>query len=179
MDVKNILKQIKLNESLISLILGLLIVIIVGFLVIRYFRSGDTSSPEVPGESVNSQEVYIVKENDSLWTIAEAKYGSGYNWVDIKEENNLENPGVIEVGQELVIPQAQASQEAEAAEEEVVVESTETIDSDTYTVERGDNLWDISVRAYGDGYRWVEIAEENNLENPDIIHAGNVLEMPE
>ncbi|HUV71729.1 MAG TPA: LysM peptidoglycan-binding domain-containing protein [Clostridia bacterium] len=43
---------------------------------------------------------------------------------------------------------------------------------------KGDTLWDISVRAYQDGYRWVEIAEANNLSNPNIIHPGNALTIP-
>lgn len=47
-----------------------------------------------------------------------------------------------------------------------------------YTVVRGDSLWDISVKQYGNGYRWVEIAKLNKLANPSIIHAGNVLIMP-
>lgn len=48
----------------------------------------------------------------------------------------------------------------------------------TYTVVRGDNLWNISVRAYGTGFKWGEIAKANNLLNPRVIHAGNVLQIP-
>lgn len=43
---------------------------------------------------------------------------------------------------------------------------------------KGDHLWGIAVRAYGDGYKWVEIARENNLVNPNLIHPGNVLSLP-
>ena len=56
--------------------------------------------------------------------------------------------------------------------------SYESIEGNTYTVQKGDTLWDISVRAYGDGYRWVEIAEANNLANPDLIHSGNEFVLP-
>lgn len=52
------------------------------------------------------------------------------------------------------------------------------IDGTSYTVQKGDYLWDIAVRAYGDGYRWVDIARANNLSNPDIIHSGNVFAIP-
>lgn len=52
------------------------------------------------------------------------------------------------------------------------------ISGDSYTVVKGDNLWNIAVRAYGDGYKWVEIAKLNNLANPDIIHPGNVFKLP-
>jgi len=33
------------------------------------------------------------------------------------------------------------------------------ITSNTYTVVKGDFLWDIAIRTYGDGYRWVDIAK--------------------
>jgi len=47
-----------------------------------------------------------------------------------------------------------------------------------YTVVAGDSLWNIAVREYGDGYAWTKIATANNLINPDLIHAGNVLRLP-
>lgn len=48
----------------------------------------------------------------------------------------------------------------------------------SYTVKEGDTLWDISQRAYGDPYKWVEISNKNQLQNPDIIHKGNILQLP-
>ena len=50
--------------------------------------------------------------------------------------------------------------------------------TDQYTVQSGDSLWKIAVAQYNNGYKWVEIARANNLDNPDIIHAGNVLQLP-
>lgn len=47
-----------------------------------------------------------------------------------------------------------------------------------YVVKKGDDLWDIAVRAYADGYKWVDIARVNNLSNPDLIHPGNVFKIP-
>lgn len=52
------------------------------------------------------------------------------------------------------------------------------ISGTTYTIQRGDDLWNIAVRAYGDGYKWVEIARANNLEDPNIIHPSNQLKLP-
>jgi nucleoid-associated protein YgaU len=43
---------------------------------------------------------------------------------------------------------------------------------------KGDSLWKIAVRAYGDGYKWVSIAKANKLVNPNLIHSGNVLTLP-
>jgi nucleoid-associated protein YgaU len=47
-----------------------------------------------------------------------------------------------------------------------------------HTVAAGDNLWDISIKYYGTGYNWVLIASDNKLANPDLIHPGNVLNIP-
>ncbi len=48
----------------------------------------------------------------------------------------------------------------------------------TYTVLEGDHLWEIAVRAYGDGFRWSDIAKANNLSSPDAITVGMVLTIP-
>ena len=57
-------------------------------------------------------------------------------------------------------------------------EEAEAISGATYSVQKDDNLWNIAIRAYGDGYRWPEIAKENDLVNPGIIHSGNILTLP-
>jgi nucleoid-associated protein YgaU len=52
------------------------------------------------------------------------------------------------------------------------------ITGSSYTVVEGDNLWDIAVRRYGDGYRWVDIAKANSLSNPDLIYPGSKFALP-
>ena len=54
----------------------------------------------------------------------------------------------------------------------------EKITGNTYKIVPGDDLWQIAVRAYGDGYKWVDIAKANNLDNPDLIHSDNILTIP-
>jgi nucleoid-associated protein YgaU len=53
-----------------------------------------------------------------------------------------------------------------------------TISGASYTAQAGDTLWDIAVRAYGNGEKWTEIAKANNLTNPQIIHRGNSFTLP-
>ena len=55
-------------------------------------------------------------------------------------------------------------------------DSLTTVES--YTVERGDSLWKIAQKVYGDPYKWVELAKANKLVNPGLIHAGNVFTVP-
>ena len=47
-----------------------------------------------------------------------------------------------------------------------------------YTVQTGDTLYDISNRYYGTGIYFDDIAEYNNIDNPDDIKAGDVIKLP-
>jgi nucleoid-associated protein YgaU len=51
----------------------------------------------------------------------------------------------------------------------------------TYTVVAGDSLSKIARRFYGDAKLWKRIHEANRdqIENPDLIHPGQVLKVPE
>jgi len=208
--IKNLLKNLKLHESTVSTVLGFLVIVVVGLLVVNYFRNLDTNPP-FPEAGQTAQEEgassnYKVAAGDSLWSISEKVYGSGYNWVDIRDANNIENPNDIVEGQELIIPEVEANSSMEklaqatdgttvtaapvisaspaptaTPEAQIAGDESETPKATaegTYTVVRGDNLWEIAESVYGDGYRWTDIAEANNLANPSIIHAGNILTIP-
>jgi len=186
--IKTLLKKFRSSEQTISMILGVLVVLVVGALVINYFRnvrttkeaqptSEETSPQESAQQPIKLEElptVYTVKAGDNLWKIAETIYGSGYNWVDIAKENHLKNPNLVYAGQELKIPKA----EPIIPKVSQPTKTLEPITGDTYTVVKGDNLWQIALRAYGDGYQWVKIARENKLANPNLIHSGNILKIP-
>lgn len=45
----------------------------------------------------------------------------------------------------------------------------------SYTVRRGDTLWAIAVRFYGDGTRWRELAQRNGISDPRQLPVGKVL----
>ena len=50
----------------------------------------------------------------------------------------------------------------------------------TYTVKSGDSLSKIAKREYGDAAKWNTIFEANRdkIKNPDLIHPGQVLNIP-
>lgn len=48
---------------------------------------------------------------------------------------------------------------------------------ETYTVKRGDTLWDIACRFYGDGTRWSDLAARNCIGNPRKLQVGTVLRL--
>ena len=43
---------------------------------------------------------------------------------------------------------------------------------------RTDNLWDIAVRRYNDGYKWTEIAKTNKIADGNVIEKGTKLNLP-
>lgn len=122
---------------------------------------------------------YTVVSGDNLWMIADKVYKDGYKWTEIAKANNLSHPGDIHAGNKLVIPQVKQDVPTVQTADEHLSRSVQTkIVGNTYKVVPGDSLWGIALRAYGDGYQWVKIADANNLSDPDFIHVGNVLKIP-
>jgi nucleoid-associated protein YgaU len=180
---KSLLKSLKISESYISMALGLLVVVVIGILLFNFFTNRGKSNLPTSQETQQTEGQpstagalptnYTVSAGESLWSIAEKSLGSGYNWLDIAKENNLSDPNHLEAGQVLVIPKVSPILPTTGTGETQL-----SITGNSYTVVSGDNLWDIAVKAYGDGFKWAEIAKVNNLLNPDFIHAGNVLVLP-
>lgn len=46
-----------------------------------------------------------------------------------------------------------------------------------YTVKKGDTLWDIAARFYGDGTKWRTLAERNGVLNPRKLQIGRTLSL--
>lgn len=193
---KSFFDKFSFPESYTSLILGALAVLIAGILFISFAkvnRSRQVSSImtapktwEQISQDPNTSSSYTVNVGDDLWSISENFYKDGNKWVEIAKVNNLENPGLIYSGDKIVLPtptpsaiQKSTAQNVEQnpQAQNTVVENN-SITGNTYSVVAGDSLWDISVRAYGDGFRWPEIAKANSLVNPDLIHPGNVFIIP-
>jgi putative chitinase len=178
------LSQIKWGESYTSLFLGAVVVVVALFLVLSLLKSKNTLNKDTGSTSTMQnkqntganvkQKTYNVKSGDDLWHIAQNLYGSGYNWVDLASANNLSNPSMLYVGTKLNIPNVKQR----VLTPTQIVPQEMVIKGNSYIIQKGDSLWDIAIRAYGDGYKWVEIAKANNLSNPDIINIGNVLKLP-
>jgi nucleoid-associated protein YgaU len=59
---------------------------------------------EVDMRSLDIDRTYRVNRGDSLWIIARKLYGEGSAWTLLAKINDLENPNVLRVGQELSLP---------------------------------------------------------------------------
>ncbi|MDD5415836.1 MAG: LysM peptidoglycan-binding domain-containing protein [Candidatus Daviesbacteria bacterium] len=185
-------KEIQSNQSRVSLVLGVLIILVIGILIFNYLNQSksslgpaqqtqaetDVSPNKLPGK-------YTVKDGDTLFMIADKYYQDGYKYTEIAQANNLTNPDQVETGQVLEIPKLEVQQ----AQTETSTETLGTgggnmtiwgpkIDGDTYTVVENDWLSKIAGRAYGDIYAFDKIAKANNIQNPDLIEPGTILTIP-
>lgn len=184
----------QISESYISIGLGLLVVVVVGILLYNYFTQKNKSEEAAKEQEKITQEAtmsakpgttYTVVAGDTLWSISEKSYGTGYNYQDIAKANNLSDTDALEAGQQLMIPEVTPvptiTNPSPTPTMEIAASpapTTTTITDATYTVMSGDTLWDIACRAYGDCYAWTKIASANGLVDPDLIHPGNVFTLP-
>lgn len=172
-------------RSYTALLYGVLTVIVLFLLVfatVKFITNKVTLSIGEEGISTKAVSEYVVQEGDTLWSISERTYSDGYSWTEIAKANNIKNPSEIEKGQKLILPIVSGSEEEKTVVKTPIQETVEKVSDKItgiyYTVEEGDSLWTIAVRAYGDGYKWVDIANRNNLANPDLIHPGNQFVLP-
>ena len=204
-QIKNFLKQLRLNESLISTLLGVGVVLVTGALLYNYFSNkpaGQTSDLDLTGleqsekqDQTGSDNLQVeigeapqglptthkVAKGEHLWTIAEKYYGSGYNWTDIAATNNLKKPDAITEGMELTIPSLPAKQQTQARSEVKVVSPAPAAQTGKYTVESGDSLWSVAVKVYADGYQWPKLWEANKDKigpNPNRLQEEVELSIP-
>ncbi len=127
--------------------------------------------------------MHIVEKGETLWTIAR-QYNLNVN--SILANNNIPNPELISIGQEMKIPsQKNAVIEKNITNQPGINENNGNVNNNinppeiaepiVYTVKAGDNLWNIS-RKYGVS---VEVINNvNNLRDKDLLSLGQKLEIP-
>jgi LysM repeat protein len=121
---------------------------------------------------------HVVKPGETIWCIAR---GYGVSPWAITAHNGVVNPGVIEPGQVLFIPNAPATLPAgptcarQCPKDEPSLPSSDCACEFYHTVARGSNLYRISL-LYGVS-RW-RIADCNGILNLNLVHAGTVLCIP-
>ncbi|CAN5462744.1 hypothetical protein BH10CYA1_BH10CYA1_46640 [soil metagenome] len=121
-------------------------------------------SQAAPEQGAEATTTYTVKPGDNLWDIAQHHLGDGLKWQEIYQLNHDViggDPTLIHPGTEIQLPGGQEI-------------------ASNYTVQPGDNLWDISKAHLGGGQHWGELFHQNSDvigSNPSLIHPGQHLDM--
>lgn len=118
------------------------------------------TAPEV---QVTEYTTHTVKAGDRLWNIARKYLGKGTLYTEIMKLNGLTSSN-LKVGQVLKV--APKKSETSAA-------ATYT----TYTVKKGDTLWDIAGMKLGNPRRYPEIMKASGLKS-DALNIGQKLKIP-
>jgi len=119
---------------------------------------------------------YVVAAGDTFIGIAEKVYGDRTKWQVIFEANRKQvpDPGRLPVGQKLVIPPL--SKSALKVEKPLPRAARDL----SHVVQRGDTLYKLAEKYYGDGSLWKEIHKANrkSIPNPDRLELGQRLVIP-
>ena len=136
----------------------------------RALRIGSTIHVPTPSLAIDaypspshlgiSRQVYVVKRGDSLWTIGR-RLGIGMN--DLMLANQLTSKSVLQIGQELVLPNRRTVREVVSQAQEEVV---------NYRVRSGDSLSTIAKRFR---VSVASIAQWNAIDPKGLIHPGQQL----
>lgn len=118
--------------------------------------SGDPIRLIISGTDIN--DAFLIEDASQSF-----REGDGDVWLSLRlREYKFQNVSRQQTGQN-----AQPAQTAQREDERITPK--------TYTVVKGDTLWDIAVRFYGSGTKWAEIAEKNGITNPRLLQIGTVL----
>jgi nucleoid-associated protein YgaU len=101
---------------------------------------------------------YTIKSGDTLEGIARAQMGDGQKWQLIAAANPGLDPKALKIGQKITIPASTATASKDKA---AAPAGSSTAAPNTYTVQKGDTLIELSRKFYGNDAEWKRILEAN------------------
>ena len=119
--------------------------------------------------AVMAQQVHTVQQGETLYSVAR-RYDRTV--AEVAQANGLSEPYIIHAGNQLTIPPVGGVTQAPAP---APAEQQQPTGAATYIVQRGDSLATIAAQF---GTTYIELARMNNIENPDVLHVGQVLLVP-
>jgi nucleoid-associated protein YgaU len=144
-----------------------------------------TGAPAAPTAAPAAQ-THVVQRGDTLEAISLKYYGTRQKWQEIVSANKGLDPKRLRVGMKLTIPAAQSptpKKVAAAASAPPALSATVNAPASgqrSYTVQKGDSLFLIAKKCYGDGGRWKDIQAANPERTADAraLRPGVVLIIP-
>ena len=100
--------------------------------------------------------------------------------IDTEEIDRLkmENANLKEALENVNTEKARLLKEVETLKQEAVMEEEEPRKRvEEYTVREGESLYGIARKVYGNGFRYIDLARDNNIKDPDRIQAGQKLKI--
>ncbi|MBL8117685.1 MAG: LysM peptidoglycan-binding domain-containing protein [Anaerolineae bacterium] len=128
------------------------------------FALASTTLAQNPGETT-----HVVQPGENLFRIS-LRYN--VSMASIASRNNIANLNLIYVGQTLIIPAGGTTNPPPATAAPGVTPTPPPPSTSTYTVQRGDTLGSIARRF---NTTIQSLASLNNIANPNLIYAGQVL----
>ena len=126
--------------------------------------------------------VYVVESGDSLGLISQKTLGTARKAAEIARFNGMAVDAPLKVGQELKIPPAAApvapQVQAQVPAPATVPAKPAVEGKRTHTVARGDSLFALSKRYYGEGSGFRAIAEANGLDADSPLKVGSEIRIP-
>ena len=129
-----------------------------------------TAAGAVAVASAASADTITVKSGDTLNAIAQQ---TGVSVAQLASLNNISNPNLIFVGQQLTTDGASSSANASAPAASNDDDNTSSSAS-SYTVKSGDTLYGIAAKT---GVSVSTLASANNIANINVISVGQVLKL--
>ena len=108
-----------------------------------------------PATPVAGTTQYTIKSGDTLEGIARAQMGDGQKWQLIAAANPGLDPKALKIGQKITIPASATTASKDTAA------GSSTAAPNTYTVQKGDTLIELSRKFYGNDAEWKRILEAN------------------
>ena len=113
-QLKDWLKDFKMNEGLLSMVLGGLVIVIVIGLLVGYVRKINTKPGQITDKSAQTEisptpsqtqvaQNYTVVRGDTLYHIGIKLCNNPYLWPQIASQNNVSNPHLIFPDQTLTV----------------------------------------------------------------------------
>jgi nucleoid-associated protein YgaU len=121
---------------------------------------------------------YTIKSGDTLEAIARTQMGDGQKWQLIAAANPGLDPKALKIGQKITIPASTATASKDKA---AAPAGSSTAAPNTYTVQKGDTLIELSRKFYGNDAEWKRILEANATTlkgDPKAIAPGMKLVIP-
>ncbi|MCX6784104.1 MAG: LysM peptidoglycan-binding domain-containing protein [candidate division WWE3 bacterium] len=158
--------EIKPTKAAVATVAAGILVIIAGFLLYNFFAKPSTPTQVSTTSGENTPEV----QSASTPEASQAELQPA--------------PSDVTTPTPAIATEPSTSQPLSASTSDWVALSHDigSISGDTYTVQSGDTLWELSQGRYGSGFDWQKIAIANNITYNDLgkplIYPGQVLTLP-